>query len=312
MDCDEVVLSDLTRDMVEGMSVVTLRSERPHLSDAERAPPVFERCDGVSELRFARRDGVTSLTHLFQRAPCRVLFPNSPADDLPLAALLTTSGGLAGGDRIKISIGVEAGAQVVVTTQAAEKIYRSLGPDTRVDVALTVGADAWLEWLPQETILFERARLARGTTAEIEPSGRLLAAETIVFGRTAHGERLSAGLLHDRWSVRVAGRLIWLDAIRLDGDIAQRLDAPAGFDGATAIATAIYVGPNAASLLPLARALTLDSDSRAGATLVDGILLARFLGRDARVLRADLARYLADLRRAAVGLPARVPRLWQC
>ncbi len=110
----------------------------------------------------------------------------------------------------------------------------------------------------------------------------------------------------------MAGRLVWIDAIRLDGDIGQRLNAPAGFDGATAIATAIYVGENAASLLPLARALALDSDSRAGATLAGPVLLARFLGRDARILRADLARYLGDLRRAAAGLPARVPRLWQC
>ena len=294
------------------MSVVTLRSERPHLSAVARTPPIFERCDGASELRFVRRDGVTSLAHLFQRAPCRVLFPNSPADDLPLAALLTTSGGLAGGDRVRISVGAEEGAQAVVTSQAAEKIYRSLGSDTHVDIALTVGPNAWLEWLPQETILFDRARLVRRTTAEIEPGGRLLAAEMIIFGRTARGERLSAGLLHDRWSVRVAGRLVWVDALRLEGDIASRLDAPAGFDGATATATAIYVGADAPSLLPLARALALDSDSRAGASLVSHVLLARFIGRDARVLRADLARYLADLRRAAAELPARVPRLWQC
>jgi len=294
------------------MSVVTLRSERPRLPAVADASPVFERCDGVCELRFARKDGITALAHLFQRAPCRVLFPNSPADDLPLAALLTTSGGLAGGDRIRISVGAEDGAQAVVTTQAAEKIYRSLGPETRVDVALTVGRDAWLEWLPQETILFDRARLTRRTTAEIEPGGRLLASEMIVLGRTASGEQVSTGLLHDRWSVRIAGRLVWIDAIRLDGDIGQRLNAPAGFDGATAIATAIYVGENAASLLPLARALALDSDSRAGATLAGPVLLARFLGRDARILRADLARYLGGLRRAAAGLPARVPRLWQC
>jgi urease accessory protein len=294
------------------MSVVTLRSERLNLPAIADASPVFERCDGVSELRFARKDGITALAHLFQRAPCRVLFPNSPSDDLPLAALLTTSGGLTGGDRIRISVGAEDGAQAVVTTQAAEKIYRSLGPETRVDVALTVGRDAWLEWLPQETILFDRARLMRRTTAEIGPGGRLLASEMIVLGRTARGEQISTGLLHDRWSVRVAGRLVWIDAIRLDGDIGQRLDAPAGFDGATAIATAIYIGENAASLLPLARALALDSDSRAGATLAGPVLLARFLGRDTRILRADLARYLGDLRRAAAGLPAQVPRLWQC
>jgi urease accessory protein len=294
------------------MSVVTLRSERPHLSAVQRPSPVFERCDGISEVRFSRKDGISSVSHLYQRAPCRVLFPNAPADDLPLAALLTTSGGLAGGDRVRISIGAEAGAQAVVTTQAAEKIYRSLGPDTRVDVALDVGSDAWLEWVPQETILFDRARLNRRTTVEIKPGGRLLAAEMIVLGRTARGERLSAGLLHDRWTVRRGGRLAWVDTLRLEGDVARRVEAPAGLDGATAIATAIYVAANAAMVLPLARALALDSDCRAGATLVDGILIARFIGRDARALRMDLARYLADLRRAAAGLPPRVPRLWQC
>jgi urease accessory protein len=293
------------------MSVVTLRSERPRPSRGLRASPDFERADGASELRFGRRNGRTSLTHLFQRSPCRVLFPNAPPDDLPLAVLLTTSGGLAGGDRVRISIGAEDGAQAVITTQAAEKIYRSLGPETLVEITLTVGPDAWLEWLPQETILFDRARLRRRTTAEIDASGRLLATEMIVFGRTASGERISAGFLHDRWTIRVNGRLRWVDAIRLEGDIERRLDAPAGFDGATAVATAIYVGPDAPSLLPLARALALDSESRAGASLVDGVLLARFIAPDACALRADLASYLADLRRAAAGLPARVPRLWQ-
>ena len=294
------------------MSVVTLRSERPRPSADLHPSPGFERCDGTAELRFARKTGAaTSVSHLFQRAPCRVLFPNSPVDDLPLAVLLTTSGGLTGGDRLRISIGVEEAAQAVVTTQAAEKVYRSLGPDTDIEIALAVGPDAWLEWLPQETILFDRARLSRRTTAEVEAGGRLLAAEMIVFGRTAHDERMSTGLVHDRWTIRTSGRLRWVDTIRLEGDIASRLDAPAGFDGATAIATAIYMGPDAPSLLPLARAHALDSDSRAGATLVDGILIARFVGRDARLLRADLACYLADIRRAAAGFPARVPRLWQ-
>jgi urease accessory protein len=293
------------------MSVVTLRSERPR-AETTAAPPMFERCDGAAEVRFARRNGGTALSHLFQHAPCRVLFPNSPADDLPLAVLLTTSGGLAGGDRIRLTIGSEAGATAAVTAQAAEKIYRSLGPDARIEIALTVGADAWLEWLPQETILFDRARLARHTTVKVETGGRLLAAEMIVFGRTARGERVSTGLLHDRWSVRVDGRLRWVDAIRLEDGIADHLNAPAGFAGATTIATAVYVGPDAAALLPLARALALDSEIRAGATLVNGILLARFLGLDARLVRADLATYLAHMRRAAAGLPATVPRLWQC
>src|SRR5262249_44341006 len=205
------------------MSVVTLRSERPHRSNVARSAPVFERCDGTSELRFACKGGVTSLGHLFQRAPCRVLFPNSPVDDLPLAVLLITSGGLAGGDRVRISVTAEDSAQAVVTTQAAEKIYRSLGPETHIDIKLTLDSNAWLEWIPQETILFDRGRLSRRTTMRVDPSGRLLAAEMIVFGRTARGERTSTGLLHDQWTVGTTDKLRWFDSLRLDGDIARRL-----------------------------------------------------------------------------------------
>jgi urease accessory protein len=270
------------------------------------------RAVGRVSFNVAAAPGGSKRTRVHEAGSLRVRFPNGLSRDTLDAVIVNTAGGMAGGDDFGIDIDVGAKARLTVTTASAEKIYRSLGPDTQIGVKLNVGAGGTLTWLPQETILFDRARLARRTTAEIEPGGRLLASEMLVFGRTARGERLSAGLLHDRWTVRVAGRLVWVDALRLEGDIAGRLDAPAGFDGATAIATAIYVGADAASLLPLARALALDSDSRAGATLVDGLLLARFIGRDARVLRADLARYIADLRRAAASLPARLPRLWQC
>ena len=293
------------------MSVITLRSERPRAAPQPPPTQVFERCDGAAELRVERRRGTTVLAHLFQHAPCRVLFPRPTAGDLPVAVLLTTSGGLAGGDHVRLKIEAEAGAEAVVTAQAAEKIYRSLGPDTRIEIALAVGDGAWLEFLPQETILFDGARLVRRTAAEIRAGGRLLACDMAVFGRTARGERFARGLLHDAWTIRRDQSLAWVDATRLEGGIAERL-ASAAFDGATALATAIYVGPDAGTLLGLARALALDSECRAGASLVNGVLLARFLGRDARLVRRDLGQYLAHLRRAAAGLPALLPRVWHC
>jgi urease accessory protein len=294
------------------MSVAILRSECPSASEESVSHAALERGDGSAELRFERRGAATALAHLYQRSPCRVLFPNASSDDLPVAVMVTTSGGLAGGDRLRIEIGAGAGAKAVVTAQAAEKVYRSLGPDTRLEIALAVDAGAWLEWLPQETILFEGARLDRRTRAEVAEGGRLLACEMAVFGRTARGERFTQGLLHDRWSVRRAGRLAWVDALRLEDAIGERLASPFGFDGATALATALYVGPDAAALLPLARALALDCEARAGVSLVNGALLARFLGREAREVRADLAAYLSHLRRAAAGLPAIMPRVWHC
>lgn len=292
------------------MSVAISRYEPLAAPADAAAPPRLERGDGAAEIAFARRGAATVLARLYQRTPCRVLFPLPEPGDLPMAALLTTSGGLAGGDRLRLSITAEAGARAVAATVAAEKVYRSLGPETVVEVALDVGADGWLEWLPQETILFDGARVKRRIAADLAPDAKLLAAETLVFGRIARGERFARGLLHESWRVRLAGKLVWADALRLEGDIAARLASPTAFAGASALATAIYVGADAAEHLPLARALTDSEPCRGGATLVNGMLLARFFGERAAAVRAALARYLSALRQAAAGLPPALPRLW--
>jgi len=283
--------------------------------DRELTPPldsILERCRGVAEIGFAPAgaDGASYCAHLYQETPCRVLFPRAESGDPISAVLLTTSGGLTGGDELRILVGAQAGARALVTTQAAEKIYRSMGTACTIDVALEVNEGAWLEWLPQETILFDRARLRRRNSAVVSAGGRLLAAEMLVFGRTSHSERFSEGYLDDRWLVRYAGRLAWADAIHLADNIARSLDHPAGFDGAVALATVIYVADDAASTLDTARGFIGDSVSRAGATVVNGVLLARFLGRDALALRRDLAKFIAGFRAAVGGLPARLPRVW--
>jgi urease accessory protein len=268
------------------------------------AQPALQRGHGAAEIVFARRGHRTALDHLYQRTPCRVLFPDPDPGEPVLAVLLTTSGGLTGGDDIRIRIVAEAGATASVTTQAAEKLYRSLGPETTIEIDLAVAGDARLEYLPQETILFDGARLERRTRAEIAAGGRLLAAEMLVFGRIARGERLCRGRLYDGWRIRREGRLVWADALALEGDIAARLDDPHAFGGAEALATAIYVGADAATLLPQAREL-----ADGGATLVNGVLVARLFGAPARRIRAQLVHYLSGLR-AAAGLPARLPRVW--
>jgi urease accessory protein len=290
------------------MSAATSRFERfPSPLEGEGQGGGLQRGDGAVELAFARRGATSRVSRLYQRAPCRVQFPRAEPDQPALAMLLNTAGGLTGGDRVALAVTAEAAASVIVTSAAAEKIYRSLGPDCAVDVGLDVEAGAWLEWLPQETILFAGSRLRRNITARIAATGRLLAAEMLVFGRVARGERWTDGALRERWRVERAGDLAWYDAMRLDGDM---IDKPAGFAGAEAFATALYVGADAENHLPLARELTEDATCRAGATLVNGILLARFLGAAAMV-RAALARYIGGLRHAAAGLLAQAPRAWQ-
>lgn len=250
------------------------------------------------------------LDTVYHTDPLRLLFPNPGAGDPPTAVVVTTSGGLVGGDRLEIAASVGAGASALVTAQAAEKIYRSTGADVRFDVRLTVGDGGWLEWLPQETILFDGARLRRGTSAEVAGSGRLLAGELLVFGRIARGERFTQGLARDAWEVRRDGRLVWADALHLDGDVAAVLDHPAGFAGAKAYGTIVYVGKDAADRLDFARTLLEDVAPHAGATVLGEVLVIRLLGCDAHRLRNDFSRVWAGLRKELNGLPARLPRLW--
>jgi urease accessory protein len=264
----------------------------------------LQRGNGAAEIVFARRGERSVLRHLYQRTPCRVLFPDPEAGDPPLGVLLTTSGGLTGGDALRLSVAVEAVAAATVTTQAAEKLYRSLGPDTSIAIDLAVAAGARLDYLPQETILFDGARLDRRTRVDVAAGGTLLAAEMLVFGRAARGEKLTRGRVFDGWRIRREGRLVWADALALESDIAARIDDPFTLGGAEALATALYVGADAARMLPRAREL-----AEGGATLVNGVLIARFFGAPARTVRARLIFYLAGLR-AAAGLPARLPRMW--
>ncbi len=278
------------------------------LSDPACPPSV----QGAARVSFHRVDGRTRLKDLYHRDPLRVLFPAPGPGEPPHAVLVTTSGGLVGGDQLKIEGLVEEGAEALLMPQAAEKIYGSTGADCRIRVHLTAEADSWLEWLPQETILFEGARLNRLTQLDVAPGASLLAGEFLVFGRIARGEHLSHGLVRDAWEVRRAGRLVWADALHMEGDLASVIEDPACFDGAVAYASAIYVGEDAPDRLEIARGLldAAGSDTLSGATLVNGVLILRWLGRDALDLRLAFGAFWAGFRAEIQGLPGRLPRLW--
>src|SRR3954452_25303304 len=263
--------------------------------------PRMQRSSGESRVVFAVRDGATRLTDLYQRDPCRVLFPDPEPGEPPQAVLVTTSGGVTGGDSLAMAIEGGPGATAIAATQAAEKIYRAAGADPcAMDVALTVGEGASLDWLPQETIVFQGARLKRRTVADIAAGGALLACEMVVLGRAASGERFTSGLLLDSLSVRRAGKLVWTDTLRVEGET----PTGAGFGAANALATVIGVWDAPQSRFEQARAL-LESAAkvRTGVTLVNGILVARLLG-EATAVRAARTRFLGDFR------GRRMPRVW--
>lgn len=272
-----------------------------------RVAPLRRWADGAAEVSFTQVGGETRLRHLYQSDPCRVLFPRH-ADDAPKeAVIVTTSGGVVGGDRMRFEIDAAVDCVATVTTQAAEKIYRAAGADSEIDVTVTATDCGFLEWMPQETILFDGARLRRRTRLDIKGSARVLAGEIVVFGRRARDEKFTYGFLHDDWRVFKEGRLVWADALHLESDIGGTIENAHAFDGAAAVATAIYCAPDAAERLECVRELI----GQGGASCVDGILVIRLVNTDAAALRADFTQFWKSFRHETAGLPAVVPRVWE-
>lgn len=259
-----------------------------------------QRAIGAASLEVAAH----GLARLSQAAPLRILFP-TPEPGAPLeAALVNVAGGLAGGDSLEARIMLREGAAALVTTPAAEKIYRSLGDVSRITTRIEVAANAVLEYLPQEAILFDGALLERRTEAHVAPGGTLLVAESVVLGRIARGEVWRHGHLRDAWRLHQGERLIWADALKLD---AAARDAPFGLEGADSLGMILLLAEDAARHQELARELTQGCAS----LIRPGLLLLRFLGTAGGV-RLAMAGAIRSLRAAALGRPAVLPRLWTC
>src|SRR5262249_40766718 len=174
--------------------------------------------------------GATRRSRVREEGPLRVRCPGPTSAELE-AVIVNTAGGVAGGDRFALGVTVEACARLVVTTAAAEKVYRTLAPEATIDVKLDVAAGGSLAWLPQETILFDRARLKRAIDVDLAEDARLVLAEAIVFGRSGMGEAVHGSFLFDRWRLRRGGRLMHAEALRLDGAVAGGPAPPPGCQG---------------------------------------------------------------------------------
>jgi urease accessory protein len=291
------------------MSAVILPFRPAAAHDSDQSSP--ERSGGA-RVGFAVRRGATRLVALDQSAPLRVLLPRPASGDVPVVALVNTGGGIVAGDRYDISVEVGPGARALAMPQAAEKVYRSEGPLSRIETRLDVAAGGWLEWLPQETILFQEARLRRTTTLAVEGDARAMAGEILVLGRIARGERTTRGLMREAWRVYRDRRLVWADALHLDGEFAAAVARPPGFDGAAACATLVYAAPDAAERLATARG-AMDAAGgavRAAASCVAGVLIGRWLSVEPQALRGAFGSFWAAFRSAVGDLPPRLPALW--
>ena len=278
-------------------------------SDLRSAPyrgtdlPDYVRGEGVLRMVFAPRPRGTEAITLRESGGFRVRFPRvGPCE----AVMINTGGGMTGGDRLAVDITLEAAAQAVATTQSAEKVYRSTGADTKVDVRLVLNDGARFAWLPQESILFDGARLSRRFTVDMADDASLTLAESITFGRSAMGEEVRGAALQDVWRVRRGGALLFAENIRVDGDLASLLDRKAIGGGARAVATVLHVAPDAEARIEDARTALEVAECDCGASAWSGMMVVRFAAPSPAAVRRDLARFLQAFRSGPL------PRVWQC
>ncbi len=265
---------------------------------------------GAAEVTFCGSSGSTRLHHLRQDWPCRVLFPVLQPHSPPEAVLVNTAGGMVGGDCVRQKLRARNDAAVVFTTQAAEKIYRSDHAISQIDTEIIAEKECQVEWMPQEMILFENARLRRATHIHLCQSSTLLAAEITVFGRLARGERFSSGYLYDQWNVYLDRKLIWADRLNLSEGLTATLRSRYAFGNAAAMALIVCRSPDMRAARDAARDAC--NDSIPGSfTQVNGLVIGRFVSDNAMHLRKLVTDVWMCLRNSA-GLAGRfIPRIWE-
>jgi len=283
-------------------------------------PPVLERSNGVARIVFCTRDDITVLGDLFQSGSAKIRLPRRYRGQIFEAITINTSGGMTDGDSMCVQARWQAGTTAAIASQAAERIYKSRSADATITTRLEVEKDATALWLPQETILFDGARIRRKCCVNLAPSARLLAVESLVYGRSAMGETVNQGAVHDRFDITIDGRRVWTDAFCIRGNadcgISTRLDRPAIGAGARATATVIARGPDPEPLLTLARGHAADYDIHLAATTRETLVIVRLLAKSGTLLRPALVAILGSLKAALIGDcreisdPAALPRVW--
>ena len=272
----------------------------------------LQRAEGVGRIVVSSSENQTRIVDIFQRSPIRIMFPRVDDGTLKEAVLVNTAGGIAGGDRLEFCMTALASASIAVTSQAAEKVYRALSEPARIATKLRACEAAKLAWLPQETILFNWARLCRKTEIDISSGTELLALEWLVLGRAAHGEEMVGGHITDSWRVKKDGRLIWADTFRATDEIFPRLHKKALLSNCTAVATLIYFGPYLDTRLEFLRDIVPSLECQSAVTSVGGLIVVRFAAKVSSDLRLALRSFLQQFSRELGPGPFRVPKMWSC
>lgn len=276
--------------------------EAGELSSPPDHAPALQRTRGALRLAFAAQDGISAVQQFYQEGALKARLPRQ-RENLPEAVVINTAGGLTGGDAVSITVAAGPGARAVISGQACEKIYKSVGGEAAVASTVTLAPGAALEWLVQPTILFDRARLRRTMDVNMAADAAFLGVEAIVFGRTAMDETVNTGFVSDSWSLRREGTLVYADTFRLDGDIGSVLAHNRVLSGGRAMANVIYAAHDAEARVDDMRLLLADI-ATAAASAWNGLLVARIAAADGYELTRSLVAILAGFRRRSM------PRVW--
>lgn len=286
-----------------GLSGSDRSAPLPEAGAAPDVPASLPRTRGAAAARAIRRDGSSRLASFRQEGSLKLLWPHGDGEDPLEAVLLNTAGGLTGGDRLDLHLSAGAGSWLRVSTQAAERIYRTVSGPAEMTVDLQVESGGRLDWLPQETILYDGGAIHRRLRLDLGSGARALLAEPVILGRRAMGERVRRAWFRDRWEVIREGHLVFADRLRIGEEDWPAAGAAAMLGDAGAWASLLLVAPEAeARLDPLRRLLP----GRAGASLLrEGVLFARLLAEDGFALRRSLIPALELLGNRAL------PKVWR-
>ena len=266
------------------------------------SPVAMQRAKGRAFARFDLRHGAVRLADLAQSGSARILLPRV-GGPVPEVVFLNTSGGLTGGDMLDLSLDLAPGVRLVTTTQTAERAYSSGGISAAVQVTARVGAGGRLDWLPQETILFQGANLSRQTQIDLDRGAACLVSESLVLGRLAMGEVLHEARLIDHRQIRRQGRPVWVETFRLDDAVLARRHSPALFGNAHALGVVALVAQGAEDAAAPLAALGVPG-AQIAASGWDGRCLARVLAPDGLTLRKAMAEIIKRLSARPL------PRVW--
>lgn len=262
----------------------------------------LQRSRGFARLEVCARAGAPAVRGLRQSGSAKAFLPGRAPD---AAIFLNTSGGLTGGDRLEYALDLGSDLRLAATTQTAERAYASQGQMAEVAVQMQVAPGAHLDWLPQETLLYEGSALARDTRIDLAGPASTLLCEMIVLGRHAMGEFPAQLRLRDRRRVFRDGRIVWADSLMVDAGALARQGSAAILGNTRCHAVIALVDQGAEDATGALRPLLAADGVEGALSAWNGRLILRMTARDSWPMKVQLARILSQLR----GRP--VPRAWQ-